>query len=102
MIAPHFPACKMQQLRLSAQRYRVAVRLPPIWPDRPAVWFAQAEAQLELAAITSKRMKFKLVVVQLNQQQAAEVKDIITSPPEHEPYDRFNVELVRRLSTSCQ
>ena len=23
---------------------RVAVRLPPFWPDRPAIWFAQAES----------------------------------------------------------
>jgi len=35
----------------------------------------------------------------LNQQQAAEVEDII-SPPELEPYDRLKAELVRRLSTS--
>ena len=84
----------------SAAVYRVAVRLPPFWPDRPAIWFAQAEAQFELAAITRQRTKFNYVVSQLNQQQAAEVEDIITSPPEHEPYDRLKAELVRRLSTS--
>jgi len=37
---------------VSSAVYRVAVRLPPFWPDRPAVWFAQAEAQFELAGIT--------------------------------------------------
>ena len=84
----------------SAAVYRVAVLLPPFWPDRPAVWFAKAEAQFELAAITRQRTKFNYVVSQLNQQQAAEVEDIITSPPEHEPYDRLKAELVRRLSTS--
>jgi hypothetical protein len=40
------------------------------------------------------------VVSQLNQQQAAEMEDIITSPPEQEPYDRLKAVLVRRLSTS--
>ena len=40
------------------------------------------------------------MVSKLNQQQAGEVEDIITSPPEHEPYDRLKVELVRRLATS--
>jgi hypothetical protein len=84
----------------SPQVYRVAVRRPPFWPDRPAIWFAQAEAQFELAAITQQRTKFNYVVSQLNQQQAAEVEDIIISPPEHEPYDRLKAELVRRLSTS--
>ena len=40
------------------------------------------------------------MVAKLNQQQAAEVEDIITSPPEHEPYDQLKAELVLRLSTS--
>jgi len=84
----------------SGSVYRVAVRLPPFWPDRPAIWFAQAEAQFDLAAITRQQTKFNYVVSQLNQQQAAEVEDIIISPPEHEPYDRLKAELVRRLSTS--
>jgi len=84
----------------SPEIYWVAVRLPPFWPDRPAIWFAQAEAQFELPAITRQRMKFNCVVSQLNQQQAAEVENIIFSPMEHEPYDRLKAELVRRLSTS--
>jgi hypothetical protein len=42
------------------------------------------------------------VVLQLDQQHAAEVEDIITLPPEHEPYDRLKAELVRWLSTSCE
>jgi hypothetical protein len=79
---------------------RVAVGLPPFWPDRPDVWFGQAEAQFELAGITRQPTKFKYVVSQLNQQQATEVEDIITSPPDHEPYDRLKEELVRRLSNS--
>ena len=40
------------------------------------------------------------MVSQLNQQEAAEVEDIIISPPEHEPYGRLKAELVRRLSIS--
>ena len=79
---------------------RIAVRLPPFWPDRPAIWFAQAESQFELAAITRQRTKFNYVVAQLNQQQASEVEDIIIAPPEQEPYDRLKAELIRRLSMS--
>jgi len=85
---------------VSSAVYRVSVRLPPFWPDRPAVWFVQAESQFKLAAITRQRTKFNYVVSQLNQQQAAEVEDIIISPPKLEPYDRLKAELVRRLSTS--
>jgi len=80
--------------------YRVAACLPSFWPNRPAIWFAQAEAQFELAAITHQRTKFNYVVSQLNQQQAAKVEDIIISSSEHEPYDRLKAELVCCLSTS--
>jgi len=85
---------------VSSAVYRSSLRLPPFWPDRPAVWFAQAESQFELAAITRQPTKFNYVVSQLNQQQAAEVEDIIISPLEQEPYDQLKAELVRRLSTS--
>jgi hypothetical protein len=36
----------------SSEVSRVAVRLPPFWPERPAVWFAQAEAQFTTYAST--------------------------------------------------
>jgi hypothetical protein len=65
--------------------YRVAVRLPPFWPEQPIVWFGQAKAQFKLAGITRQRTKFNYVVSQLNNQQAAEVEDPIASPPEHDP-----------------
>ena len=50
--------------------------------------------------VGSQRTKFNYVVSHLNQQQSSEVEDIITAPPEHEPYDRLKAELIRRLSTS--
>ena len=85
---------------VSATLYRVAVCLPPFWPDKPALWFAQVEAQLELARVKSQKTKFNQVVTQLNQQHAAKVEDIITAPPAHDPYDRLKAELISRLSTS--
>ena len=79
---------------------RMAVRLPPFWPERPAVWFAQAEAQFTLAGINSERIKFCHVISQLDHRYATEVEDIITSPPERGPYTLLRTELVRRLSSS--
>jgi hypothetical protein len=58
----------------------VAVRLPPFWAERPAVWFAQAEAQFTLAGISSEQTKFCYVISQLDQRYAAEVEDIISQP----------------------
>jgi len=86
----------------SSAVYRVSVRLPPFWPNRPAVWFAQAESQLELAAITRQHTKFNYAVSQLNQQQATEVEDIIISPPEQEPYDRLKAPIVHLTRTACE
>ncbi|PNF14234.1 hypothetical protein B7P43_G12202 [Cryptotermes secundus] len=61
---------------------RIAVRLPPFWAERPAVWFAQAEAQFTLAGISSEQTKFCYVISQLDQ------------------YTLLRTELVRRLSPS--
>jgi hypothetical protein len=50
-------------------------------PDRPVVWFAQAETQFEMAFIKSQRTKFNYVMSQLNQQQSSALEDFLTSPP---------------------
>ena len=89
----NWPDCQLNDVRNS-------LRLPPFWPDQPAVWFPQAEAQIELAGITCQRTTLNCVESQLNQQQTAEVKVIITSPPELKPYDRLKKDMVHRLSTS--
>ena len=66
--------------------HRPTVRLPPFWPDRPGLWFAQAEGQFELSSVTSERTKFNYVISQLEYRHAAEVEDIIMSPPANDPY----------------
>ncbi|PNF22346.1 hypothetical protein B7P43_G18280 [Cryptotermes secundus] len=84
----------------SAEVPKMAVRLPSFWPERPAMWFAQAEAQFTLAGINSERIKFCHVISQLDHRYTTEVEDIITSPPEQGPYTLLRTELVRRLSSS--
>jgi hypothetical protein len=85
---------------MPAEISRVAVRLPPFWAERPNVWFAQAEAQFTLAGISSEQTKFYYIISQLDQRYATEVDDIITSPPEREPYTTLRTEVIRRLSHS--
>jgi hypothetical protein len=55
------------------------------------VCFAHAETQFTLVGIS-------YVISKLDHRYAAEVEDIITSPPERDPYTRLRTELVRRLS----
>jgi hypothetical protein len=85
---------------LPAEVSRVAVPLPPFWAKRPAVWFAQAEAQFFLAGISSETTKFYHVISQLDQRYPAELEDVITSPPERDPYTTLWTELMRPLSPS--
>ena len=40
----------------------VTVKLPPFWPDKAVLWFAQAEAQFLLRGITQDKTKFAHVI----------------------------------------
>jgi hypothetical protein len=93
----------MQEAPDSSQgRYihRPAVRLPPFWPDRPGLWFATAEAQFDLTSVTSEKTKFNYVISQPEYRHAAEVEDLINSPPANKHYTTLKTELVRRLPAS--
>jgi hypothetical protein len=83
-----------------AEISRVVILLPAFWAERPVVWFAQAEAQFSLAGITSEKTKFFYIISQLDHRYATEVEDIITYPPERDPYTTLKAELVGRLTPS--
>lgn len=80
--------------------FRVGVRIPPFWPEKPAIWFAQIEGQFAISSITADSTKFYYVIGQLDPQYAAEVEDIIVSPPETDKYEKLKLELIKRLSAS--
>jgi hypothetical protein len=54
-----------------------------------------------LAGSSSEETKF-CHISQLDQRYAAELEDIVTSPPERDPYTSLRTELIRRLSPSRQ
>lgn len=94
-------ASLQQQVAQSPEVCRVAVKLPSFWPDKPAVWFAQVEAQFQIAGITSDNTMFNYVIAQLDQKLAGEVEDLITRPPViGQQYAKLKEELIRRLSMS--
>jgi hypothetical protein len=66
---------------------RVCIRVPPLWPEKPAVWFAQLEGQFALSNITQDAKKFYYVFSQLDNNYTADVEDAITNPP---PTGRHN------------
>ena len=77
---------------------RVGIRVPPFWPEKPAVWFAQLEGQFVLSNTTQDATKFYYVISQLDNKYSAEVEDVITNPPPTGRYDRIKAELIRRPS----
>lgn len=79
---------------------RVSAKLPPFWPDKPAVWFSQVESQFVLANISQDETKFHHVVANLDSRYASEVDDIIVNPPVTGKYDTIKKELIHRLSLS--
>lgn len=79
---------------------RIAVRIPPFWPDDPEVWFAQVEAQFANANITSDATKFNYVIGNLEHQYSKQVRDIFLAPPEQNKYEKLKHELIKRLTAS--
>jgi hypothetical protein len=77
---------------------RTTVHHPPYLHDSLGLWFAHAEAQFNLAAISDERAKFNYVILQLENRHAAEVEDLMTSPPADEQYTIPYT--ARRLSSS--
>jgi hypothetical protein len=46
--------------------HKVALRLPPFWPDSIREWFALADSQFFSAGITDERLIFNLVLSQMD------------------------------------
>lgn len=83
-----------------AQNWAVAVHAAKFWPEKPALWFANMDAQFILRGITQEDTKYYHVVAQLDAKSAAEVEDILLNPPAENKYTRLREVLIERLSAS--
>lgn len=63
--------------RHSADTISQLFRVPPLRPQRIAMWFAVLQAQLEAARITSDKTKFTALVANLGDQYLHQVEDIV-------------------------
>lgn len=78
------------------------IKLPPFWPADPELWFVQVEAQFACRKITSQKSKFDHVVSSLAPEYAAEVRDLLISPPTDNPYTTLRTQLIKRTTASDQ
>ncbi|XP_046405293.1 uncharacterized protein LOC124170542 [Ischnura elegans] len=79
---------------------RVSVRVPPFWPEKPALWFSELECQFNVSGITRDATKFWVVISNLENRYVIEVGDVVTNPPAEGKYERIKEELIHRLSVS--
>ncbi|XP_064463405.1 uncharacterized protein LOC135374343 [Ornithodoros turicata] len=80
----------------------VSLKLPQYWPSDPELWLCQVEAQFRARGICMRITKYGHVISALPPEIAAEVRDIIVSPPPHNPYDKVKEDLIRRTAASEQ
>lgn len=78
----------------------VSVKVPPFWPEDPALWFAQLEGQFALAGITTDSTKYNYVIANLDCRIIAEIRDVVKNPPATGKFDKVRDELISRLSSS--
>ena len=89
-------ALKASEAKVSA----VSVKLPPFWPDKAVLWFAQAEAQFLLRSITADKTKFAHVLTMLDSKTAEYAMDIIEDPPNDDAYEALKTRLTGAYAIS--
>lgn len=81
---------------------KVAIRVPPFWPEQPAIWFAQLESQFANAGINADATKFNTIVGSMDGKMLTQVSDAVLHPPDEAKYDNLKRCIIERFSDSEQ
>lgn len=75
------------------------VRIPPFWRADPELWFCQVDAVFATSKITSSKIKFQLLVTNLDFEVLKQVSDLVKNPTE-KPYEALKERLVHTYAES--
>lgn len=75
---------------------RVAVKVPPFWPDHAEIWLAQVEAQFAVAGISGDTSKFNTVIAAIESNVLVQISDAILNPPETDKYANLRKCIIER------
>ena len=62
------------------------VNLPPFWSDNAAAWFALAESRFRMKRMYDEWDRYDCVISSLSKDSLRLIMDLITAPPDDEPY----------------
>lgn len=79
---------------------RVSVKAPPFWQNNVGLWFSNLESQFVIAGISTEETKFHYVVASLDSEVSSRVADLITTPPDTNPFQTLKQRLVQEFSES--
>lgn len=76
------------------------IKAPPFSREKPALWFAQVEAQFRRRGISAEIDRFDATVPLIDTGSAGEVESLIINPPLFDPYTTLKETLITRFSKS--
>lgn len=85
---------------VNSQVSRVAVKAPPFWKNNPKLWFAQIEAQFEIAGIAKDETKFNHVIAGIESHILDSIQDLVINPPEKDRYSILKNRLIETYAES--
>ena len=71
-----------------------SVKLPEFWPDNSVAWFMLAESRFRMRNIYDEWTRYDHVVSSLSKDSLRLVLDLVTSPPEDDPYTTLKARLL--------
>ncbi|KAK8757099.1 hypothetical protein V5799_000203 [Amblyomma americanum] len=78
----------------------LSLRLPQFSQADPQLLLAQVNSQFTIGRITTQAQKFHHVAASLPPEVAAEVRDLIITPPASAPFDTLAAVLIKRTTVS--